>query len=192
MKATHLGAALVAAILLAACAAGVNFTRPPDDALVLGSTTRAQIIALMGEPNGKGQKVSNGENLDVIGYAYALAGGEAVFEDVTPARSVAFIFHGDVLVGKEWSSSFKADSSFFDPEKARSVKKGMTAAAVLALLGRPGGEYRYPLISSRGSKALVYSFAQTKGFKSQQSLLVVELDEKGVVQKSEFTQVGQL
>lgn len=192
MRAIHLGAALAASMLLAACAAGVNFVKPPDEKLVLGSTTKDQIIALMGEPNGKGQKVSNGKDLEVIGYSYAQAGGEAVFEDVTPARSIAFLFHDDVLVGKESTSSFKADSTYFDPQKARTIKQGMTASEVEALLGKPGGEYRYPVISDRSGKALVYTFTQTRGFKSQQNLLVVELDAKGVVRRAEFNQVGQL
>jgi outer membrane protein assembly factor BamE (lipoprotein component of BamABCDE complex) len=192
MRPTRLGVTLGAAVLLASCAAGVNFTKPPDDALVFGSTTKAQIISLMGEPNGKGQKVSNGEDLDVIGYSYARVGGEAVFEDVTPARSVAFYFHRDVLVGSESTSSFKADSTYFDPEKARALKRGMAATDVVALLGNPGGEYRYPVTSSPDGKALVYTFVQTKGFKSQRATLIVELDEKGVVQKVDFSQTGQL
>ena len=159
---------------------------------MLGSTTKDQIIAMMGEPNAKGQKTSNGESLDVIGYSYARVGGEAVFEGVTPARSMAFTFHKDVLVGKESASSFKPDSTYFDPEKAKSIKKGMTSAQVVALLGAPGGEWRYPVIANRDGKALVYTFAQTKGFKSQQNVLVVELDRAGIVQKAEFNQVGQL
>jgi outer membrane protein assembly factor BamE (lipoprotein component of BamABCDE complex) len=187
-----LGAVLAIAMFLAACAAGVNFVRPADDQLVLGSTTKNQIIALMGEPNRKGQKVSNGEDLEIIGYAYAKVGDEAVFEGVTPARSVGFLFHKNVLVGKEFSSSFKSDNTYFDAQKAKSVKQGMTRLEVVALLGKTAGEYRYPVISNKNGKALVYIFTRTKGFKSQQDILIVELDEKDIVQKSEFNQIGQL
>ena len=94
-------AVLAIAMFVSACAAGVNFVRPADDQLVLGLTTKSQITALMGEPNGKGQKVSNGETLDIVTYAYAKVGGEAVFKGITPARSVGFLFHNNVLVGKE-------------------------------------------------------------------------------------------
>lgn len=192
MKPMKLVAVLATTALLSACAAGVNFVKPADDQLVLGSTTKSQIIAQMGKPNGKGQKVSNGEDLEVVTYAYAKVGGEAVFKGVTPARSVGLLFHKDVLVGKEYTSSFKADNTYFDPEKAKSVKQGMSKADVVALLGNPGGEYRYPVIASKTGKSLVYIFVQTKGFKSQQNILTVELDEQDVVQKTEFNQVGQL
>ena len=192
MKSVKIGTTFVVVMLLAACAAGVNFVKPTDDKLALGSTTKNQILILMGEPNGKGQKVSNGENLEIINYAYAKVGDEAVFEGVTPARSIGFLFHNNVLVGKEFTSSFKSDNSYFDPQKAKSVKQGMKGSEVVALLGKPGGEYRYPVISNKSGKALVYTFTQTKGFKSQQNVLVVELDANDVVQKSEFNQVGQL
>jgi hypothetical protein len=179
-------------MLLVACAAGVNFVKPTDDKLVLGLTTKNQLVALMGEPTGKGQKVSNGENLEIITYAYAKMGDEAVFEGVTPARSIGFLFHNNVLVGKEFTSSFKSDNSYFDPLNAKSIKQGMKGTDVVKLLGNPGGEYRYPIISNKSGKALVYTFTQTKGFKFQQSSLIVELDENDIVQKSEFNQVGQL
>ena len=192
MRSMKFGVALTVALLLAACAAGVNFVKPADDQLVLGSTTKSQIIALMGEPNGKGQKIANGENLDIINYAYARVGGEAVFEGVTPARSIGFLFHNNVLVGTESTSSFKSDNTYFDPQKAKSVKQGMTREEVVALLGKAGGEYRYPIVSNKNGKALVYIFTQTKGFKSQQNILIVEFDEKDAVQKSEFNQIGQL
>lgn len=146
----------------------------------------------MGEPVGKGEKVSNGENVEIVNYAYAQVGGEAVFDGVTPARSVGFLFHNNVLVGKEFTSSFKSDNTYFDPLKAKSVKQGMKKQDVVTLLGKAGGEYRYPIISNKKGKALVYVFAQTKGFKSQQNILIVELDEKETVQKSEFNQAGQL
>jgi hypothetical protein len=185
-------AVLAIAALVTACAAGVNFVKPSDSQLVLGSTTKNQIVALMGEPNGKGQKVSNGENLDIVAYAYAQAGGVAAFEGVTPARSVSFLFHNNVLVGKEFTSSFKTDSTYFALDRAKSIRQGMTEQEVVALVGKAGGEYRYPVIASKDGRALVYTFTQTKGFKSQQSILIVELDRNGRVHKSEFNQIGEL
>lgn len=192
MKSIKLVTVLASSIFLFSCAAGVNFVKPADEQLVLGSTTKEQIISLMGKPNGRGQKVSNGENLQIINYAYAKVGDKAVFKGVTPARSVGFLFHNNVLVGREFTSSFKSDNTYFDPEIAKSIKQGMGKRAVIALLGKPGGEYCYPLVANKSGKALVYIFTQTKGFKSQENVLVVELDKKGVVQRSEFNQFGQL
>ena len=181
---------LFVATLLTACA-GTNFVKPADNKLVLGSTTKAQIVAMLGEPNFKGQRVSNGEQLELMTYAYATVGGEPVFEGVTPARSIGFLLHNGVLVGKEYTSSFKSDNTYFDPDKARSIKKGMTKSQVLALMGKPGGEYRYPAISDKNGKALVYIFAQTRGLKSQRTILVVELDANDIVEKSDFSKIGQ-
>lgn len=186
------GLILTLLFLLAGCTAGVNFAKPSDDQLIPGSTTKQQIIALLGEPTGKGQKIANGEELNIITYAYAQAGGEAVFEGVTPARAIGFFFHNDILVGKEYTSSFKSDNTYFDVEQAKSIKQGMSRSEVVALMGAPGGEYRYPVIADQNGSAMVYNFVQTKGFKSQQSMLVVELDSDGRVQKSELNQVGQL
>jgi outer membrane protein assembly factor BamE (lipoprotein component of BamABCDE complex) len=192
MKSMKFGVAVILAMLLAACAAGVNFVKPADDKLVFGVTTMNQVVASMGEPSAKGQKISNGENLEVINYVYAKVGDEAVFKGVTPARGIGFLFHNGVLVGKEFTSSFKSDSSYFDPEKVKSIKQGMKGVDVVALLGRPGGEYRYPAVSIKDGRALVYMFTQTRGFKSQQNILIVEIDANDVVQKSEFSQIGQL
>ena len=146
----------------------------------------------MGEPRGKGERISNGETVEIITYAYAKVGDEAVFQGVTPARSIGFLFHNNVLVGKEFASSFKSDSSYFEPQKAKSIRQGMKGADVVSLLGKPGGEYRYPLIPNKSGRALVYTFRQTKGFRSQQNILIVELDTNDMVQKSDFSQIGEL
>lgn len=179
-------------LLLAGCTAGVNFAKPSDDKLVPGTTTKKQVISLLGEPTGKGEKIVNGEELDIISYAYANVGGEAVFEGVTPARAIGMYFHKGILVGREYTSSFKSDNTYFEIEQAKAIKNGMNRSEVTALIGEPGGEYIYPVVANSAGTAMVYNFVQTKGFKSQQSMLVVELDENGRVQKSELNQVGQL
>lgn len=190
MKALHLSLMSALCLLLSACA-GSNFVKPTDDKLVLGQTTRSQVVAMMGEPLIKGQKTLNGEQLDILTYAYATFGATPVFEGVTPARSIGFIFHRDLLAGREYVSSFKEDNTYFDPQKAKSIKQGMSGTEVLTIMGKPGGEYGYPVIANKNGKGLAYLFTQTKGFTSQQSKLVVELDEKGVVEKVDFTQIGQ-
>jgi len=180
--------ALATLLLLGACAAGVNFVKPSDDQLVFGTTTRREVINLLGEPSGKGLEVSNGENVLSLSYAYANIADVPVFQDITPARSITLYFYNNILVGKGYSSTFLADNTYFDPAKARMVKEGMTKNEVLDLLGKSSGEFRYPLISSKNGKALVYTFTQTKGDKTQENSLVVELDENDNVRYSEFNQ----
>lgn len=184
---------LVVPALLAGCAVGVNFTKPTDNDLVVGVSKEANILAELGKPNFKSTKVVNGENLPMDTYAYAVGGsGDGALPGVTPARSLSLVFKDGVLVQKVYTSSFKGDATLFDTDKAKSIKKGMTVAEVKAMLGKPSGEAVYPMTDSQDDRALIYSFTETKGFKSQQNLLTVEIGSDGVVTKSDFTQVGRL
>lgn len=182
---------LALCMMLAACAAGVKFVPPADSKLVYGVTTKEQLVAIVDEdPNIKGQKVVNGETIDTVGYVFASMREEPALPGVTPARAASYLFHKNVLVGKEFSSSFKSDSSFFDFDKAKTVKPGMSFAQVVELLGKPSGESRFPLVQK--GRAVSYQFGQTKGFKSQVNILSVELDANDMVTKADFTQNGTL
>ena len=184
---------VIVPMLLAGCAVGVNFTKPADNDLVVGVSKEANILAELGKPNFKSTKVVNGENLPMDTYAYAVGGsGDGILPGVTPARSLGLIFKDGVLVQKVYTSSFKGDATLFDADKAKSIKQGMTVAEVKGIMGKPSGEAVYPMTSSQDAHALIYSFTETKGFKSQQNLLTVEFGSDGVVTKSNFTQVGRL
>lgn len=185
-------AAMAVVLLLAGCAAGVNFVKPSDDQLVVGTSTQDSVLASLGKPNLKSTKVVNGETLNMDTYAYAKVGGKAVFPGVTPARSLALVFKDGVLVEKGYSSSFKQDNTYFDVDKAKTIKPGMSAEAVVALLGHPSGEAIYPVSSTKGNRNMEYVFGETKGFKSQRNSLIVEVGADDKVVKSDYTQVGQL
>jgi len=176
--------------LLVSCTAGVNFVKPSDDKLIIGVTTRHDVIKLLGDPTGKDIKASNGENVIILTYAYANIVEEPLFQDVTPSRVLTLYFYKNILIGKGYTSSFRSDNTYFDPQKAKSIKQGMTKQQVIDLLGRSSGEYRYPLILSKNGKALVYSFAQTKGSRTLENSLIVAIDKNDVVQESEFNQFG--
>lgn len=185
-------AAMAAMLLLAGCAAGVNFVKPSDDQLVVGTSKQDSVLASLGKPNLKSTKVVNGETLNMDTYAYAKVGGEAIFPGVTPARSLVLVFKDGVLVEKGYSSSFKQDNTYFDVDKAKTIKPGMSAEAVRVLLGHPSGEAIYPVSSTMGNRNMEYVFGETKGFKSQRNSLIVEVGANGKVVKSDYTQVGQL
>lgn len=183
----------LASLSLAGCAVGVNFTKPADDRLVVGTSKEADVLAELGKPNFKSAKVVNGESLAMDTYAYAVGGSaDGVLPGVTPARSLAVVFKDGLLVEREYTSSFKADATLFDVDKAKTIKPGMAIADVKAMLGNPSGEAMYPITSSRTSRGIVYSFTETKGFKSQRNTLLVEIDQDDRVTKSDFSQVGQL
>lgn len=184
---------MIAAVLaLSACAAGTNFTRPAEDALVFGATTKAQVIAMVGKPGRTGEGVMNGERIDSMTYSYAVSRGreEAALPGLTPARAMTFTFHDGVLVGRDYISSFKSDSTWFDPEKARLLKAGMTEAEVLAVMGNPAGEFRYPYVPDRNGRAITYQFVHTRLFNMAPTLLVVEFDPAGVVQRIQSSQIS--
>jgi len=183
---------LMSLALLVGCAAGVDFKKMGEDKLVLGKTTKNTVVTVMGDPTGTGTNTFNGIELDVISYAYANVGSNAVLPDVTAARSQGFLFKNGILVGKEYTSSFATDNTLFNVKKARTIKKGYSKSKALSIMGKPRGGYLYPIIDDKNGYAYVYLFTQTVGFKSKSDLFVVEFNKKGIVTKTKLTSVGQL
>lgn len=176
-------------LLLGACA-GRNFERPTSDTLVLGTTTEDQIRERFGKPYSEGTRTVNGAHLNVLSYAYAAAGGEAAFEGVTPARGMNFYFQDGKLVGHEFMSSFKSDSTYFDINAAQKIARGETRAAVESRLGRAGGHSIYPMITAKDAKGDVYMYVQVKGFTVDQRSAVVVYDKTGRVQDVVISTAG--
>lgn len=178
MPFAHQVAATVLAVSLGACS-GRDFTRPTDGEFVTGTTTRDEILSRMGKPRVATQATANGEPIAALSHVY----GEGLL-----VRAITFLLHDDVLVGREFTSSFPDDHTSFDVDKARSVQPGMSRAAVEAVLGNAPGEYRYPLTSARTTTALVYKFSQP-GDKFRRWMLVAEIDGQGSVQRVEFEEL---
>jgi outer membrane protein assembly factor BamE (lipoprotein component of BamABCDE complex) len=177
--------------LIAGCA-GVNFKKMEENQLVLGKTTKQDILTSMGNPNGKGTNIFNGIELNIISYAYANVGGTPALPGVTPARFQGFLFRDGILVGKEYTSSFSIDSTLFDTDKAKTIKKGQTKDNVVSIMGQPKGKYLYPIIDDKSGYAYVYMFTQTKGFKSKTDLFVVEFNKNNIVTKTKLSSSNQL
>lgn len=192
MKLVKIITAMVFVALIAGCAAGVNFKKMEESQLVLGKTTKQEVLLSMGKANGSGTSTFNGVDLEIVNYAYAKVGGSAALPGVTPARSQGLLFRDGVLVGKEYSSSFSEDSTFFDTKIAKSITKGQTKTDVVAAMGKPKGEYLFPIIDNENGYAYVYMFTQTKGFKSKTDLFVVEFNDKHVVINVKLSSAGQL
>jgi outer membrane protein assembly factor BamE (lipoprotein component of BamABCDE complex) len=182
----------IAITLLMGCAAGVNFKKMSEDQLTLGKTTKTEVLASMGKPNGKGTNTFNSVELEVVTYAYAKVGGSAALPGVTPARSQGLLFKAGILVGKEYTSSFEVDSTLFDTDKAKAISKGQTKNDVIAVMGLPLGEYLSPIIDDQNGHAFVHMFTQTKGFKSKSDLFVVEFNSANVVTKTKLSSSGRL
>jgi outer membrane protein assembly factor BamE (lipoprotein component of BamABCDE complex) len=181
-------------VLLSGCA-GTNFVRINDDALILGQTTPEQISARLGKPYQEGTAIKHEQQIKSAAYAYASTGGEGAAEGVVAARSQGFYFFNDKLVGYEFISSWKEDSTNFDNSKISQIKKGeSTRSDVVRLLGNPGGRAIYPIIPNSNEEAINYVYSQTKGsafnLKFYQKQLVVTFNKNGVVTDVEFTESG--
>lgn len=186
--------ALSLTIVLSGCA-GSDFVRPSDGELTVGKSTETDVTKKMGNPIQKGELTKNDKQLNISKYAYASVGGDSAYPGVTPARSITFLFFDNVLVGQEFISSFKQDSTDFEGNKISSIIKGKsTRQDVIALLGKPTGEAMYPVVKGINDKAIVYSYVQAKGtafnMKFYSKSLTVSFDNSGVVTDIEYTVNG--
>lgn len=139
MKASLRAGVVVLTLLVAGCA-GRDFTRATPDSLQLGKTTYAEVVGRLGTPYREGTLLKNSQTVKHISYAYSVAGGTPLNSGVTPARSQAFYFADLVLVGHEFSSSFREDHTEFAEASVTEIKKGETnEATVIDRLGPPTG-----------------------------------------------------
>jgi hypothetical protein len=175
--------------------AGTNFVRPEPSSFVLGKTTQQEILQRMGKPYQTGTTEKNGKTLQSASYAFAHAGREALYDGVTPARTQVFFFLDGILVGAEFSSSFKLDGTDFDETKLAQLEKGKsTRADVIRLFGPAGGNYIAPLTTDSADGALVYIYSQTKGsafsLRFYHKILIVSYDKSGVITDIQYTAQG--
>ncbi|MGQ0511877.1 MAG: hypothetical protein ACT4P9_14840 [Betaproteobacteria bacterium] len=188
-------AAALAAMVLAGCA-GTDFVRVADDALVLGRTTEGEIRTRLGAPYREGVVTQNGRQIRTASYAYAHTGAEGAAAGVVAARSQGFFFFNDKLVGYEFISSWKEDSTDFDGAKVAQIHKGQsTVGDVTRLFGRPGGRYIHPMIKGEAEEAVNYLYHQTTGsafnLKFAMKKLIVTYNRQGVVTEVEYAESGQ-
>ncbi len=186
----------IAVLAMTGCA-GRNFTRLSDEQLMLGQDSKEQVIEKLGKPYMQGAITKNDKLMKTMTYAYASAGGEPAVQGVTPARSQAFYFFENTLVGHEYVSSFSADSTNFDEAKINNIKKGETnIEEAMKIMGSPQGEYIYPLVDSEDERAKVYVYGQTSGtafnLKQFQKVLSLTFDKAGVVTKVDYIEDGSL
>ena len=186
--------AVFSLFLLSGCA-GREFTRPELATLRNGETTRAQVTERFGKPFAEGTLVRNDEPVRSANYVFAASGGKAARDGIVPARAMAFYFYNDVLVGHEFISSWADDSTDFDETERKQIFAGKTTQAeLMQWLGKPGGYWIYPMIKSKSGQAAVYAYTELEsgafGRKAFRKVLVVSLDDAGVVTEVDFSSVG--
>jgi len=186
----------LAVVLVAAGCAGKDLAKQTDNGLVLGQTTRQEILQRLGTPYREGTATKNGKQLKTLSYAFGTTTGKPVRDGVIPTRGQGFYFLDDKLAGYDFNSSWKEDQTDFNGAKVSEIKKGVsTRDDVVRLIGRPGGRYGYPLIADQTRQADVYLYAESRGspvnVKFYQKHLVVTYDERGVVSNVDYQELGQ-
>jgi hypothetical protein len=135
-------ARVVALILAGTCLLGADFSRPDPASFTLGTTTEVQIRQRFGPPYGQSTAEVGGRQVTTLQYTYA-----EMRSTVVPVRVMTYTFHEGRLVGFDYSSSFVVDETAFDESVAKKIKRGETTRAeVLALAGRPTGQFIYQFV----------------------------------------------
>ena len=187
---------LVAFLVALGGCAGKDFVRPGEDAFKLGQTTYAQVVQKLGEPSKAGEVQKNGKQVKSATYSYASTGGEPLEEGVIPARALSYFFYNDTLVGQEFISSFKSDSSNFDEKKIDAIRKGQTTRAeAIQLMGKPSAAYVPPMVTETAGEAIGYSYVATRGglfagFKFFVKVLRISFDDRNLVSDVDYSSSG--
>ncbi len=186
---------VVATVFIAGCA-GTDFQKLGINKLVFGSDTPETIKQKLGKPYSEGTFIKNENQFKTMDYAYASLGGATAYKGVIAARIQKFYFFQNKLVGHEFTSSWAIDSTDFDDSKFSEIIEGTTTLQeAIELIGRPSGEYVYPLVENENEKAKVYLYNQTKRSSGRleihQKLLVVTHDENSIVTNVEYVSSGE-
>lgn len=178
-------ARVIALVLASACLLGADFSRPDPATFTLGTTTEQEIRQRFGEPYGQATTRVGDKLVTTLQYTYVEVRSTAL-----PARAMTYTFHEGRLVGFDYSSSFVADETAFDESIVKQIKRGeSTRAEVLALAGRPTGEFIYPSpqATTPGRHAYVYGYSRSERLPSGQTIettnkvLAIAFDDRDVV-----------
>ena len=138
---------------------GADFARPDPASFTLGTTTEVEIRQRFGPPYGQTTAQVDNHQVTTFQYTYAEVRSTAV-----PVRAMTYTFHEGRLVGFDFSSSFVVDETAFDESIAKKIKRGETTRSeVLALAGKPTGQFIYPSLQAPtpGRRAYVYGYSRS-------------------------------
>ena len=156
--------ALAIVCLLSACV-GKNFERPAMASLKIGEMTMNDAIVRFGQPQGKKNDSINGMTVENISYVFAgpaSGPGTMIFSPllgsntVASARILGLSFHNEILVGYQFTSSFKNDHTDFDESKRSQISNGDDCAEIEDLFGPAPGKFVFPMAKEEGHLKYVY------------------------------------
>lgn len=139
------------------CLGANKLKYPTPEVLVPGETKYEQVIKKFGKPKESSTKTDNQDVLTNISYTES-----GKFRNgFLPMRYLAVYFKNDIVIGYDWYSSFKEDSTDFDETKISQIIKGETTwQEAAAILNCNYGVYIYPRTNDPNEQALVYMFIQ--------------------------------
>src|SRR5436190_5832461 len=147
--------------LLLGCAQG--FQRPSQDDLKLGESSRAALIARIGEPGMKGTVQRNGRDVEALSWIFASDFEKPHgYDGIIPGRTLTLLFDQERLVGYEYNSTIEKDHTDFSLVRLREVVRGQTTRdQVREFLGAPAGYLMFPVVDTPGG-AVVYSYRELR------------------------------
>jgi hypothetical protein len=208
---------ILAAVLLsvAGCrTVGQDFTRPAPESLVLGQTTRNDVIARYGNPYQQNAQVVSDPVINAseaaaptlftpapetgsfasLSYVYADNSTAVWVGGIINEKVLALLFWNEKLIFYNFSSNFSADSSNFDESRVTTLEKGKTTSAeVVQMFGQPTGRAVYPALWTMGDEKFIYQYSEADTRKQQRTIkrLEVLFDPKGTVREYRFLSDGR-
>ncbi len=192
--------ALAFALFAGGCSSdGRDFARPPQGALLLGTTTPAEIVAAFGEPAERFEEPGNVTTLDAfdalkprpdglkralvkgsierLRYAFTRAAMVSLGDQATARiRLLDLAFWNGKLIAYNFSSSFNEDSTDFDEARVQALARGRTSVGdVLNAFGTPGGQGIYPTVARPGTRQYTWQYASAGPRRGQTTLKRLEL-----------------
>jgi hypothetical protein len=189
MKNIILGLAL---LVLVGCA-GQQFLRPQNDTINIGKMSYQEIINNYGEPRRTGTIIQNNLTIKTISYSHAVA---IPFTTKVSSKALVFSFHENLLVGYDYVSSFDEDKSEIELSEdiTKKIKVGDSKSKAISLLGKPHGQFTFPLLEKKGSTSLRYTlfnstrvpFLGLAQFESKTMSII--LNEKDIITEIKFSE----
>jgi hypothetical protein len=171
---------LLTAMLTASCTTGRDFGKPSPENFVLGKTTRVEIIASYGPPQGHSESTMTSRLPGQAEGAPAAAPSEApsalitslryFFADRSPGvqlagyaqveKRIVFELWNDVLIAYTFTSNRPAEANF-NERKIPSIEAGKTTKAqIVELFGAPVGRAVFPAVRNPTDQKYLYYYFQ--------------------------------
>lgn len=169
MKALFGACTLATALLLTGCASpttGINFNGKAVSSLVLGTTTKDEVVKTVGpldktevftaKKDGAGKDLPNPIVVEYADYYFTDNSATAAEKNMRATRYLTVFFIDSKLASYRLSSNFSGEGTNFDEAKVSKVSKGMAESDVIAMMGQPSGRAMYPFAREVGGTTMTY------------------------------------